>query len=195
MKYLVLSLVASFLFTGTAIAQTQSGFGFKGGLNYNANGKYYESAVSAAEKPDRNVGYHIGLFYKTGGSIYVKPELVYTSTKSGYNSGDFKMQKIDAPLLVGIKVLEIFHVFAGPSLQYIVETDFDGITADKLENDFTLGLNFGIGFSLKKIGFDLRYERGFSENEVTFATNNNAVNIGRIDTRPDQLIFSISLLL
>ncbi|OBX18697.1 MULTISPECIES: outer membrane beta-barrel protein [Bizionia] len=194
MKYLVLSLVAFFLFIGTATAQTASGFGFKGGLNYNANGNYYESAVSAAEKPDRNVGYHFGLFYKAGGKIFAKPELVYTATKSKYNTGDFKMQKIDAPLLVGVRILKVLNVFAGPSLQYIIDSEFDGINIDSIENDFTVGLNFGVGFSLKKIGFDLRYERGFSDNEAVFATD-NGLSIGRIDTRPDQLILSISLLL
>lgn len=194
MKYLVLSLIVSFLFVGTATAQTASGFGFKGGLNYNANGDYYESAVSATEKPNRNVGYHFGVFYKTEGTIFVKPELVYTATKSDYDTGDFKMQKIDAPLLVGFRFLKVLNVFAGPSLQYIMDTEFDGINIDTIENDFTVGVNFGVGFSVRKIGFDLRYERGFSNNEATFVTN-NGLSIGRIDTRPDQLILSISLLL
>lgn len=194
MKYLVLSLIASFLLVGTATAQTARGFGFKGGLNYNANGNYYESALSAKEKPDRNVGYHFGLFYKTEGTIFVKPEIVYTATKSDYNTGDFKMQKIDAPLLVGFRFLKVLNVFAGPSLQYIIDTEFDGINIDQVENDFTVGVNFGVGFSLRKIGFDLRYERGFSDNEASFVTN-NGLSVGRIDTRPDQLIFSISLIL
>ncbi|EGV42447.1 PorT family protein [Bizionia argentinensis JUB59] len=194
MKYFVLSLVASFLFIGTASAQNEGGFGLKGGLNYDANGKFYESAVSAAEKPDRNLGYHFGLFYQTGGTIYLKPELVYTATKSDYNSGKFKMQKIDAPVLVGVRLIKFLNVFAGPSFQYILDSEFDGITIDEVKNDFTVGLNFGVGFSLNKIGIDLRYERGFSKNEGTFATN-NGLNVGRIDMRPDQLILSISLAL
>ena len=43
MKKLIL---ATFFLTGlsiTTFAQTDQGFGFKGGLNYNANGKYFES--------------------------------------------------------------------------------------------------------------------------------------------------------
>jgi len=104
------------------------------------------------------------------------------------------MQKLDAPLLVGIKVLGPVSVFAGPSFQYILDSEFDGITINDVKNDFSVGLNFGIGVNLNKLGIDLRYERGFSDNEATFI-GNNGIDTGRLDTRPDQLILSLSLLL
>ncbi|MBU3821426.1 PorT family protein [Flavobacteriaceae bacterium XHP0103] len=181
---------------GTALgfAQTATGFGIKGGLNYNANGDYFESIGSNAKNPDRNVGYHIGVFGKIGSQVYFKPELVYTSTKSDYDDDSFKMQKLDAPMLVGIKVLGPVSVFGGPSFQYILDTEFDGIAINDVKNDFTVGLNFGIGLNLNKLGIDLRYERGFSDNEATFLNNNN-INTSRIDTRPNQLILSLSLIL
>lgn len=194
MKYLVLSLVACLLISNQLHAQTANGFGFKGGLNYNANGDYFESISSNAEHPDRNVGFHFGIFGKVGKQVYFKPELVYTSTKSDYNSGDFKMQKLDAPLLVGVSFFKVFNVFGGPSLQYILDTEFEGISISEVENDFTVGLNFGVGVSFKRVGIDLRYERGFSDNEATFI-NNNGLSVSRLDTRPDQLILSLSLIL
>ena len=194
MRYLILSLWTCLLFINQLHAQTATGFGFKGGVNYNANGDYFESINSNAKNPDRNVGYHFGIFGRVGKKIYFKPELVYTSTKSDYDNDSFKMQKLDAPLLAGITFFNHFNVFAGPSLQYILDTEFDGISINSVENKFTVGLNFGVGFSLKKIGIDLRYERGFTENEATFV-NNNGLGVGRIDTRPDQLILSFSLIL
>jgi len=178
-------------------AQTTSGFGFKAGLNYNANGNYFESISSNAENPDRNVGYHFGVFGKFGKQIYFKPELVYTSTKSDYTSNSFKMQKIDAPMLVGLKVLGPISVFGGPSFQYILDTDFkaSNLSINKIENDFSVGLNFGIGLNFNKLGIDVRYERGLSNNEATFL-DNNGINVdNRLDTRPDQLILSLSLIL
>ena len=42
------------------------------------------------------------------------------------------MQKIDAPLLVGIKVLGPISVFGGPSLQYILDSEFDGISINDI---------------------------------------------------------------
>ena len=193
-KKTVLLVLLFLAATALTHAQTATGFGIKGGLNYNANGKYFESISDNSKNPDRNVGYHIGVFGKVGNQIYFKPELVYTSTKSDYDDDSFKMQKLDLPMLVGVKVLGPVSVFGGPSFQYILDTEFDGITIGDVENDFTVGLNFGIGLNLDKLGIDLRYERGFSDNEATFL-DNNGINTNRIDTRPDQLILSLSLIL
>ncbi|NNJ89071.1 MAG: PorT family protein [Eudoraea sp.] len=189
-----LLMVAFAAFTAISFAQSDSKFGVKAGLNYNANGDYFESASAAAEDPSRNVGYHIGFFGQIGNDIYLRPELVYTSTKSDYDNDDFKMQKLDLPLLIGAKVIGPLHVFAGPAFQYILDTEYDGITIGDIKNDFTVGLNIGAAINLGKFGVDLRYERGFSENEATFInTNLPSVGESRIDTRPDQLILSFSL--
>lgn len=195
MKKIFLVFLMSSVFSLGALAQMDNGIGFKGGLNYSANGDYFNSISQNVEHPDRNIGYHLGLFGKLGNKIYFRPELVYTQTKSDYDDESFTMQKLDAPLLMGINVLGPLNVFAGPSFQYILDTDFNGITIGDVENDFTVGLNFGIGVSFKSLGIDLRYERGFSENEVTVIDNTGLNTTGRLDTRPDQLILSLSLLL
>ena len=196
MKNIILTGLLVFAFVFNIWAQQGKGFGFKAGLNYNANGDYFKSIGSNAENPERSVGFHFGLFGKVGfgDKIFIKPELVFTSTKSDYDDASFKMQKLDAPILVGIKFLKYFNVFGGPSVQYIIDTEFDGVAIDEVKNDLTVGLNFGIGVNIYKFGIDLRYERGFSENEATFI-GNNGIDISRIDTRPDQLILSVSLLL
>lgn len=197
MKHLKKSVALTVIlaFVGFSInAQSESLFGFKGGLNYGANGDYFESASASAKNPDRNIGYHIGVFGKIGNKLYLRPELVYTATKSDYSSDEFSVKKIDAPVLVGFKVLGPLSVFAGPSFQYILDTEFDGINIDNVENDFSVGLNFGVGVNFNKVGIDLRYERGFSNNEATFIDNNIGTGVeSRIDTRPDQLILSLSI--
>ncbi len=175
-------------------AQSGPSYGIKGGLNYNANGDYFESISSAVEHPERNIGFHIGAFGKLGNRLYFRPELVYTSTKSDYNNSDFKMQKIDAPLLVGIKVIGPISLFAGPSFQYIINSEFDDISINTIDNDISVGLNFGAAINFKKFGVDVRYERGFSNNEAQFLNNNN-IDISRLDTRPSQLILSLSVAL
>ncbi|GAA4242923.1 porin family protein [Winogradskyella damuponensis] len=192
-KSVTLTVILAFI--GFSInAQNESLFGFKGGLNYSANGDYFESIGDNAKNPDRNVGYHIGVFGKIGNKLYLRPELIYTATKSDYNSNVFSVKKIDAPVLVGIKVLGPLSVFAGPSFQYILDTEFEGISIDNVNDDFSVGLNFGIGVNFNKIGIDLRYERGFNTNEATFINNNiGAGAVSRIDTRPDQLILSLSI--
>jgi len=194
-KHFILASVAFLAFSLGSYAQNGNGFGVKAGLNYNGNGDYFQSIGDNAKHPDRNVGFHLGVYGKVGDRFYFKPELVYTQTKSTYDSSDFKMKKIDAPLIVGTKLLGPVSVFAGPSLQYIVDTSFDGITIDDIENDFSVGLNFGVGANFNGFGVDLRYERGFSKNEGTFIDNSVGVPPSRLDTRPDQLILSLSIAL
>ena len=181
-----LFLIAILLTSTITISQTDTNFGIKGGLNYNANGNYFESASDTYENPDRNIGYHLGVFGKFGDSFYFRPELVYTATKSEYDSGDFDMKKLDGPLLIGVKVLGPISVFGGPSFQYILDSEFENVNIDNIKNDFSIGLNFGIALNFENFGLDLRYERGFSENEANFLEIND-----RLDTRPDQLIFSL----
>ena len=174
-KTLLLAVFA--MVSMTAFSQNDSGFGIKGGLNYNANGDYFESIGEAARNPDRNVGYHIGVFGKLGQRLYFRPELVYTRTKSDYDGDKFNMSKLDAPMLIGAKIIGPLHLFAGPAFQYILDTEFDGIS-----------INIG------KLGVDIRYERGFSDNEANFVnTNITTLPTSRVDTRPDQLIVSLSL--
>jgi hypothetical protein len=185
---------ALLVFIGFSLsAQNKSSFGFKGGLNYGANGDYFDSVNLNYSNPDQNIGYHIGIFGKIGNKIYLRPEIVYTVTKSDYDNNDFNVKKIDVPVLVGVKVLGPLSVFAGPSAQYILDTDYHGIDIDNVQDDFTVGLNFGIGLNFNKIGIDLRYERGFGENEASFIENNITTINSRIDTRPEQLILSLSI--
>ncbi|MFS4418690.1 outer membrane beta-barrel protein [Maribacter sp. 2307ULW6-5] len=179
---------------GFALAQTGSGFGIKAGINYAGNGDFFDSAQDAFRAPDRNVGYHVGVFGKLGNRLYIRPELVYTSTTSGYDEGDLKINKLDLPVLFGAKIIGPLNIFVGPSFQYLLNTEFADVDIDEVENDVTVGLNLGAGVNLGKFGVDVRYERGFSENEITFLNNNlPSINTNdRVDTRPDQVILSLS---
>lgn len=179
------------LFTTAILFSQSASWGFKVGLNYNANGDYVNSTTNLVENPDQNIGFHIGLYGQIGKQLYLRPELFYTATKSKYRSGDFRIKRIDAPVLVGLKIIGPLSVFAGPAFQYILDSDFKNTKQSSIESDFTVGLNFGIGIKIKRLGLDLRYERGFSKNEAQFLDNNN-INLGTLDTRPEQLILSLS---
>jgi len=191
MKKILLTIALVAISFG-ANAQSDSGFGIKGGLNYGGSGDYFEDAQSAAENPDKNIGYHVGIFGKLGNKIYLRPELVYTVLNSDYGNNGFKMTKIDAPILLGVKLIGPLNIFGGPALQYIVDTDYEDITVGDVKDEFSVGLNLGVGLSFGKFGVDLRYERGFKENEAN-VINNNIQTGGRIDTRPDQLILSLAI--
>ena len=102
---------------------------------------------------------------------------------------NFEISKIDTPLLIGVEVIGPISVFAGPSFQYILDNKLKGIDLQKVEDEFTVGLNIGVGLQLGRLGLDVRYERGLNSNEAEFTSNNTSF---RLDTRPEQLIFNIS---
>ncbi|WP_299163801.1 outer membrane beta-barrel protein [uncultured Eudoraea sp.] len=179
----------------STFAQKKSGIGIKAGLNYSSNGDYLEDVNEAIQNPDANVGYHIGFYGKLGDKYYLRPEVVYTHTKSGYNDGDLVIDKLDIPILGGWRIIGPLNIFAGPSFQYIFNSKFSDITIDSIENDFTVGLNIGAGLNLGRIGLEIRYETGFGENIATFInTNITSLPESRVDTRANQVIFSLSFL-
>ncbi|MEM6687039.1 MAG: hypothetical protein AAF617_14760, partial [Bacteroidota bacterium] len=92
----------------------------------------------------------------------------------------------------GIDVIGPISVFAGPAFQYVLDNDLDNNTISDVENDITVGFNFGAAVKFGNIGLDVRYERGFSQNEVDILDSNN-IRVGTLDSRPSQLIFSLSL--
>ncbi|PNW25927.1 outer membrane beta-barrel protein [Formosa algae] len=172
-------------------AQSGTGFGLKGGLNYSSNGSY-ESLGKYIEHPDHNAGFHLGVFGKFGSLIYLKTEVIYTQTSSTYDQDTFSVKKVDTPALIGIQIIGPFSIFAGPTLQYIIDTKLDNISAEDRSEDITTGLNFGIAFNFSRIGIDLRYERGLEDYELLYLTN-SGLDVVTINSRPEQLILSVSL--
>lgn len=196
-------LVAVFALIGaTALAQSGSGFGIKAGLSYNKNGDLIQTASTGTqdivEGAKGKAGYHFGFWGKLDfPKIYLRPELVYSKTKSSYDvdgdSQDYDISKLDMPVLLGYKLIGPLHIFAGPAFQYTLNNDLGDLEVEDVKNDFTVGLNAGVGVNLGNIGLDVRYERGFSKNEAEFISDNVADLSGRVDSRPSQVIFALSL--
>lgn len=190
MKKIFLTTLFAFLTCGL-YAQKDSGFGIKAGLNYGSTGDLRENGQTIVDNPDRKIGYHAGFFGKIDlEKVYIRPELFYTRLNEEYNGIDAQVDKIDAPILLGIYVFKPVSVFLGPSLQYILDTDLENVELSRVEQEFTVGLQAGIAIDLGNVGLDLRYERGFTENEARFT---QVGTIGSLDTRPEQITFAISV--
>ena len=191
MKAIKLLLSTLVIFLGIHTMQAQSSWGLRGGLNYNSNGEFLSEASEVYKNPKSNAGYHVGLFKKIDLlGFFLRPELVYTSTSSSYNGDDLSMSKIDLPLNLGSGFIGPTYIFAGPSLQYVLSSEFAGVSTASSLKDITVGANIGLGISLNKIDIDLRYERGLTEKEMRFLTQ-KVYKEARIDTRQDQLILSL----
>ena len=201
-KKLVLT-VLTFTLTTTLLFSQKIDFGAKAGLNYNFGGDLKEllsetngSLNDIVHGAEDKAGYHFGLWAKVRLlGLYVRPEIVYTQLNNSYNdlgtnvSTDFKTKKIDMPILIGTKLIGPLHIYAGPSFQYITNSDFSHSEFENLStNDLSVGLQIGTGLELGRLGVDVRWEKGFSNDlDGEFLSTN--INV---DNRPNQIIFGLS---
>lgn len=187
------------LFGSFSVANAQFvNFGIKGGVNYNSNGDLSIQEFSISS--DEETGYHFGVFseIKLPLWLYLRPELVYTHTESSYSEdGDkVKLKKdiIEAPVLVGIRVLKIGRFFLGPSFQYAINTDLKSSSIDNIKTvsteDFTVAGQIGIGLNLGKFGADLRWEVGINDTEAEFSIEDIDNLDVFVDTSQQQFILS-----
>ncbi len=189
-------------FLGSVPCFGQTDFGIKGGLNFNSNGKLREIQIQGEnilqDRGDAAIGYHLGIYAKFPLSrFYFRPELVFTRTNSSYEvdtkKGNYKMSKIDIPLLFGYRLIGPLNVFMGPSFQYFLSNDLDieDISISDVKNELTAGLHLGAALEIGNVGLDVRYERGFSENEAIFISDTTGIDGGVLDARTSMLIFSV----
>ena len=202
MKKVILMILLAFAFSQTSTAQLD--FGVKAGLNYNS-----ESIQSVSEDvftgAESKTGYHAGIWLRFKLPIigfYLRPELVYTNLENELlykiretapsQTTSYNFQKIDIPVLIGKKFFGIGNVFAGPSFQYILNSDFSLNDIENVDTDgFTVGLQFGAGVELNNLGIDVRWERGLNTVESTFLNVSTNTNV-TFDTRVNQIIIGLS---
>ena len=201
MKKLI-AILAFALFVSNAHAQFLN-YGIQGGINYNANGDLRTSGLDISRiTSSEESGYHLGLLaeIKLPLFLYIRPELIYTHTESSYKASTDKtklrMDKIEAPVLVGFRVLKIGRFFFGPSFQYVINTDLSATENLKSireisSDDFTVSGQLGIGVNLGRFGADVRWETGFSDSEANFIGEVFGEPVGlNVDTSHQQFILS-----
>lgn len=205
MKKLVLTVLTLPLFF--SISHAQVDIGLKGGVNYNFGGDFKEIFSDVGNNAtnivrtgaDNRAGFHLGLwsrFHFAG--LYLRPEISYTELNNSYNNQNetvnnidtkFTTKKLDIPILLGTKIIGPVHIYGGPSIQYILDSKFsaDEITQIKTD-DISVGLQLGTGVELGRLGLDVRWEKGFS-NDLDGEFLNTDI---RVDNRPNQIIFGLS---
>ena len=199
MKKVILAIC--FLFAFNQFSNAQVNFGIKGGINYNSN-SIKETGQDVFDGAKNKTGYHAGIWLRGKLpliGLYIRPELVYTNLENQvtYTNNNntakittYSFQKVDIPVLFGKKILGIGNIFIGPSFQYILDQDFSISDISDVKGDgFTVGMQFGGGIELGKLGIDVRWERGFNDVESSFFDGTTNVEF---DTRVNQIIFGLS---
>jgi hypothetical protein len=193
MAFKSIKTLTFFALLSTTVLQAQFEFGVKGGLNYDSLGDVDYAVISPNLSARSKTGYHIGAYGKIDLLLfYLRPEIQFTKINSGFVDKNIGLSKIEAPILLGYKILGPLSVFAGPSFQYILNEDLEGTTLTDIEENFTVGLQIGTRISFGRFGLGVRYERGFTNNDLRILGVNGVDVEGRIDARPNQFIVSAS---
>jgi hypothetical protein len=171
MKKLILIFLIT-LVTGM-VAQAQVVLGVKGGISSsNVDVKNVKNSLTQFKDKDNITGYHLGAFtrFKAGGFL-IQPEGVFTSsggkmaiikTEDGTQvetTEDFKFNRLDVPLLVGVSFFNVVRFQGGPVASVLINGKLGDQDLKKYLDKSDFGWQAGIGFDIGKLTADMRYER------------------------------------
>ncbi len=220
MKKVILAF--ALIVAASQFASAQISYGLKAGMNVDLNGeasKYLTLPDGYSIDTKDNSGYHAGAWLRVKIPIvglYVRPELIYTSLSNEYTfntpavgpipaastSADFSLNKIDVPVLLGLKFLGVGNIFLGPNVQYVLSSEFNApdlnYTYDTIDEEISVGLVIGAGLEIWKLGLDARFETGFNVPDDANLANIPAdelietMSTTLINQKPNQLIIGLS---
>jgi hypothetical protein len=164
MKKMILAVAAIFFY---AVAEAQTGFGLKGGLNsYALSGNVEEK--SFISRP------YFGVFSKISitEQFSIQPELLYSKQGNGYEEDGMKqsinMDYINIPMMLQFNTKSGFAFEAGPELGFLMKAKYkeNGTVKRDVKNEYK-STNFSIGLGLVYttkigLGFGFRYNIGLS---------------------------------
>jgi len=199
MKKVILIIVLLTYSISFAQESDKFSFGLTVGYNYNSNGEYVTNGgltnITNQFASDKKSGFHGGIYLQHySKSMYLRPELLYTRTRSEYNSDSFDQTKLELPLIVGFDIVKPVSIFVGASFNYILLNEFEGFDAEQIDIDKELSVNLQIGLGVqfhKQIRFAIKFEKGVADNILTIKDDANGV-LNELNTRPEQLILSLS---
>lgn len=206
MKKLILMLIASMFMVSISNAQFFN-YGIKAGIGFSSlkmediTGIDDGSDVYDLITGDGVMGYHIGLQTQIDLALLViQPELYFNAgggtVEQVVDGGvteilDVKFNRIDIPLLVGVK-LGPARINVGPVGSFVISETTD---LTELEPDFemfsssmTWGFQAGLGLNISKLSIDARYEGSLSALGETFSVGGTDFPL---DARPSQWIISL----
>lgn len=125
------------------------------------------------ENATRTTGFTGGIYARFGDGFFIQPELLLS--QKGGNFVDivgiertFKQTYLDIPILIGTRIGNTVRLNAGPVATFLINGDEPfldqiGITQEDGFRKALLGYQAGVGFDIKKIRLDLRYEGNIND--------------------------------
>ncbi|GAB3997952.1 hypothetical protein GCM10028807_44320 [Spirosoma daeguense] len=155
----------------------QTGTNSNGSPNVNVDGQTFRNSIS--DSYATRTGTSFGIYTRIGGSLFIQPELLYSTKAGSFNivrngqteQVNVKLTSFDVPVLLGIKGGPI-RIMAGPIVSFRIDDNQrlgDAIrqyTNGSLNDAWTkayYGYQVGGGLDLGPLGLDVRYEGNLSD--------------------------------
>jgi hypothetical protein len=211
MKKVILSL--ALCLGALQFSNAQISYGIKGGLNFVDTSIAIAGFSGETPELEDQTSFHAGAWFRVKVPVvglYVRPEVIYTSISTKIPGAsflpdaapsDFKLNRLDIPVLVGLKMFGVGNIFVGPVFQKVLKSELDDIKTDIGEtigmseldqDDFFVGMHIGLGVEFWKLGVDVRYETAFSDNVSSYTDPTNQLANFELDNSPNQIIVGLS---
>lgn len=181
-KIITLAIIS--LISASTFAQTK---GFTAGLRLGTNLSQVRgndlsftsgnTVFNFRNNENRAFGFTGGIFLRFGRKVFLQPEILISQkggkydviTDNGNNTKtiDFRMTNLDLPLLLGVKLGNVFRINAGPIATFNIGNDgrlgdaiedARGESAEQIYNKAVFGYQAGLGFDIGQFNLDVRYE-------------------------------------
>lgn len=181
-------------------ANAQLDFGLRAGAGLAKAGindfNSAQQAIEDIEDAERELSFHAGVYFKIKTPLlFIQPEVVFSQISQSVNADqgansparslELDLSRVDIPILIG-KKFGPMRVMAGP----VYSANLSDLTGD-INSDIetgTFGYQLGLGFEVKKLLIDLRYEGAFSPWASQIIVDNSAY---QVDLRTSQLLLCI----
>jgi opacity protein-like surface antigen len=174
------------------MATAQATFGVQAGANYSFMGYAEEQGAFGA---------HAGVFaeWSLAGDLFLRPGLQYSrkgTRLDGFvqnNTLDFKLDYLTAPILLGYRIGERFHVDLGPAVSYLlkgrVASDGEDLGGEEGFDDWDVGLQAGLGYRITDaLSIRAGYEHGLVNMTNIQFTDENGQSLGGIDEGKNRVV-------
>jgi len=193
-----LFLATLFLFSLGANAQLD--FGIRAGAGLAKAGindfNSAQQAIEDIEDAERELSFHAGIYFKIKTPLlFIQPEVIFSQINQSVNADqgansparslELDLSRVDIPILIG-KKFGPMRVMAGPVYSANL-SDLTGDISSDIETG-TFGYQLGLGFEIKKLLIDLRYEGAFSPWASEIIVDNSSY---QVDLRTSQLLLCI----
>jgi hypothetical protein len=177
MRKLSSVIIAAFLYSSVIIGQSVKGksvFGLKTGINLTT----FRTGVDYSDvDPNLKAGLVFGCFAEipVSSRFGIQPEFLYSQMGSNavysiYGDEIFRYNYFSVPLLIKLKVVKSFNVFAGPQADFLIrasqkDNDRTIIVSNDIK-DFDFSITAGIDATSDNFIFGLRYIHGTQDVSV-----------------------------